>query len=499
MPSDVSLSQEESLALRKKKLDRLRQGEIAYPNDFSITGSIDEVRNAAIAEEVSAAGRLVSRRTAGKACFANIEDGTASVQIYASERDSKEALEWLLNVDFGDIVVVCGKLFVTKKGEKSINVKSGRMVAKCLQNYTPKVAPTGEQERKRRYLAMAMRPEIAKRFRLRSKIIAELRSFFEREGYLEVETPMLHPVQGGAAAKPFETELEALGRTYFLRIAPELYLKRLLVGGYDKVYEINRSFRNEGMSDEHNPEFTMLEFYATYHRYGDLMLLTERLIAEISAKNWQGDGEGNLRYRWGGHDIDLTPPYRAMTMAEALLETNGWDEGNVGDIGFLRKQAARHEGSKAEKASEGDDIGALMMLLFEKTVEKKLIQPTFITDFPASVSPLARRHDGNQKTAERFEFFVGGKEIANGFSELNDPEEQARVFKQQAKLAAEGDDEAMRYDEEYIAALRYGMPPAAGEGIGVDRLVMLLLECESIRDVIAFPHLRPEMATGKNA
>lgn len=495
MSKEGSLTQEEALAQRQGKLDKIRREEQAYPNDFLPSGNIARVRGLGAGETVKVAGRLESRRTAGKACFANIADGTGSLQLYAN-KETADVLQWLGELDFGDVVGVEGELFETKMGELTVKLTQGRVLAKCLQNYTPKVAPTGEQERKRRYLAMAVRPGLQERFRRRSGIVRELRDFLEGEGYLEVETPMLHPVQGGAAAKPFKTTFDALDRDCFLRIAPELYLKRLLIGGYEKVYEINRSFRNEGMSDEHNPEFTMLEFYAAYHRHKDLMQLTERLLWHLAGQDWRDDNDSSKdgTYTWCGHQISLEPPYATMTVIEALRDANGWSEEQAGDVSFLKTQAARLEGSKAEKAAAGEDLGALRMLLFEKTAEDKLIQPTFITDFPASMSPLARRCDHDPDTAERFELFIGGREIANGFSELNDPEEQERVFREQAKMAEQGDDEAMRFDADYITALRYGMPPAAGEGIGVDRLAMLLLGCDSIRDVIAFPHLRPEAA-----
>ncbi len=495
MTSDRSDTQEEAMSRRQGRLDGLRREGVAYPNDFRPDGTVAKVRAKAVGERVRVAGRFESRRTAGKACFADVADGTGSIQVYAN-KDAAAVLEWLESSDFGDVVGVEGELFETKMGELTVKAEVGRTVAKCLQHYAPKVPPTGEQERKRRHLALAMVPELRERFRRRSGIVRELRGFLDGEGFLEVETPMLHPIQGGAAARPFVTEFDALDRTCYLRVAPELYLKRLLVGGYDRVYEVNRSFRNEGMSDEHNPEFTMLEFYAAYWNYEDMMELTERMLGRLSAADWRGDGSGGAKLSWRGHEIDLEPPYERVTLLEALCSANGWEASKVADPAFLKEQAAGLEGKKAEKAASGDDTGALQMLLFEKTAEDALVQPTFVTDFPASVSPLARRRDDDPSIAERFELYVGGKEIANGFSELNDPEEQARVFREQARLAEQGDAEAMRYDEDYIGALRYGMPPAAGEGIGVDRLAMLLLGCDSIRDVIAFPHLRPEAPKG---
>ncbi|MBF2734520.1 MAG: lysine--tRNA ligase [Betaproteobacteria bacterium AqS2] len=479
MKEKGSLSIEEALAQRQRRLDGLREQGQAYPNSFVRSCTLREARARPVAEdgpELSLAGRLTNVRTAGKAAFANIADADGELQLYV-QQDAAEAFAWFGELDFGDVVGVTGRLFTTRRGELTLRVERGVTLAKCLQNYTPKSAATDERQRKRRYLALAQQPELRRRFAARTRLLAATREFFGARGFLEVETPMLHAVQGGAAARPFTTEHQALGRDYFLRIAPELYLKRLLVGGYEKVFELNRSFRNEGMSDD-----------------SDFMDLTAEFIQALAAVDWLERGAdftpGKLNFK--DHEIDCAAPFARIALPESLVRRHGWSAAEVEDAGFLAKQAAALPGAKAAKAQTEPELGALQCLLFEKTVEDTLIQPTFVTDFPASMSPLARRSDADPTRAERFELYVGGREIANAFSELNDPEEQARVFEEQAARAAGGDAEAMRYDEDYIAALRYGMPPAAGAGIGIDRLAMLLLDCATIRDVILFPQQRPE-------
>lgn len=495
MAKETSLTLEENLALRRKKLDRLRGEQIAYPNDFKRSGTLGAIRELALSSEVAAAGRLIAKRTAGKAIFATIADASGQLQLYAKQ-DSKEAFALLHDADFGDIIGVGGELFNTGKGELTVRVKLARMLAKCLLNFTPKVPPRGERARKRRYLALAASAALRRRFAKRGEIVASIRAQLIAENFLEVETPMLHSVQGGAAALPFVTHHAALDRSYFLRIAPELYLKRLLVGGYDRVFELNRSFRNEGMSDQHNPEFTMLECYAAYEDHRYMMDLNERLVCALAAHDWREVGDdfrpGVLAH--GGVELKLQPPFARTTLDQSLCAHNGWSESQLKDRAFLVEAAAKFEGEKAGKASELDS-GALRCLLFEKTVEAKLLQPTFVTDFPASMSPLARRSDAAPEVAERFELYIGGREIANAFSELNDPDEQAKVFAAQVARASAGDKEAMAYDEDYITALSYAMPPATGNGIGIDRLAMLLLGCDSIRDVILFPQQRPERAS----
>ena len=492
MTQNTSLNIEEILAARQAKLDKLRTAKQAYPNNFNRSHKLAETKDLPHDDAIiNLAGRLTNLRTAGKACFANIADESGDIQIYCKQ-DNAEVFAWLNDVDFGDVVGVSGSLFNTKKGELTLRLATGITLAKCLQNYTPKDALTKERERKRRYLALAQNKELRQRFMQRSNIIAEIRKIFTAHNFIEVETPMLHSVQGGAAARPFITLHHSLKTNYFLRIAPELYLKRLLVGGYDQVFEINRSFRNEGMSDAHNPEFTMLEFYATYRTYKDFMMLTTGLFRKLTAINWREDENFKENIlTWNNHEINFANDFKVISMEDSLCEYNNWSKEQIADKDFLLDQLNNFEGEKVANANTVD-IGVLQFILFEKTVEDKLIQPTFVIDYPASVSPLARRSNDDPTKAERFEFFVGGCEIANGFSELNDPDEQAKVFREQVAKAQEGDAEAMQYDEDYITALRYGMPPACGEGIGIDRLVMMLLDCESIKDVILFPQQKPE-------
>ena len=492
MAKETSLTLEESLALRREKLARLRKECAAYPNDFVRSSTLGEVRSLPEGSLVAVAGRLTGRRTAGKAVFANISDATGQMQLYAKQ-DSGQAFALLLDSDFGDIIGLEGELFITGTGELTVKAQSGKLISKCLLNFTPKVQPTEERERKRRYLALAARPELRERFIKRSQIVQKIRSHLLVKGFVEVETPMLHSVQGGAAAQPFVTHHMALDRDYFLRIAPELYLKRLLVGGFDKVFEINRSFRNEGMSEQHNPEFTMLECYAAYEDFNFMLEFNEQMLRMLAEIDWRGLGDRHVPgvIERDGVELKFKEPFARMTMAESLCKHNCWTEEQISDPAFLASEAGKYEGEKAAKASSMD-AGALRCLLFEKTVEHKLIQPTFITEFPASMSPLARRSDADPSIAERFELYVGGSEIANAFSELNDPDVQAEVFKAQVAKANDGDLEAMAYDEDYITALSYAMPPATGNGVGIDRLAMLLLGCSSIRDVILFPQQRPE-------
>ena len=496
MTQDTSQTIAESVDERQAQLAASRSLAPAYPNDFKRTDDVASAGQVPLDTSVALAGRLVARRTAGKATFANLADASGEIQLYVNMVEPA-VLAWINALHFGDIIGIKGQLFRTKKGELTVKLTAGQLLAKCLQPYTPKVAPTHDRELKRRYLALAMQPALRARFRARAKLIHKLRAFFDAEGYLEVETPMLHAVQGGAAAKPFATKHAALDREYFLRIAPELYLKRLIVGGYEKVYEINRSFRNEGMSDQHNPEFTMLEFYAAYQRYEDQMALTERLLHELARCQWRPDTTSATsgKYEWAGQIIDLTKKFTRLTLIDSLRKFNDWDANQVYDGAFLANQVRSFVGAKADEASRSLDVGVLQAILYEKTVEHRLIQPTFITEFPAAVSPLARRCDNNPALAERFELVIGGREIANGFSELNDPAIQAEVFQEQVQQSRRGDEQAMQYDEDYLTALRYGMPPTAGEGIGIDRLAMLLLGCEAIRDVILFPQQKPEQST----
>ncbi len=520
----VSTSQtdKEIRAERRAYLEEQReQQKNAYPNrgGFDQIVSIRSARKLTEANQhVVLAGRINSRRKAGKATFADLADGgeqlgdgeddhSNSIQLYASSQN-KDLLAWLNHLHMGDIIYVAGNLFITRKGELTVNLTEGRLLAKCLEPYTIKDSLAETRQRKRRYLALAVQPQMRAQFRARSNIIKSIRKFFDDKKYLEVETPILHEIQGGALAKPFKTRHAALERDFYLRIAPELYLKRLLVGGFDKVYELGKTFRNEGMSDKHNPEFTMLEFYAAYQRYTDLMELIANLLRYLIAQDWyELYHRSKLTYESSNDSpvvkqgkllidnklVDASDAFTIITLRDCLREKLKLSEEQLDDKKFLLQKTAKLRGGKAQRADDAIEIGYLHTLLFEKQVEAKLIEPTFVTDFPACVSPLARRKDDAQDLAERFELFVGGKEVANGFSELNDPDEQTKVFQQQVEAAQAGDDEAMQYDADFIRALSYGMPPAAGAGIGIDRIAMLLLGLDSIQDVIIFPQLRRDI------
>lgn len=506
MTDGSSLTPKEIIERREAKIAQQLEAGVAYPNEFQRSHVIHQVSDLELESQVSLAGRLVLRRKAGKTAFANISDGSETnsasddntIQLYATADDAA-VLDQLNDLDFGDIIGVTGTLFNTRKGELTVKLVSIILLSKCLQPFTVKDNLTADRQSKRRYLGLAIQPELRQRFRARAQLVTKIRDYFDIHGYLEVETPMLHQVQGGAAAKPFVTQHTALDQRLFLRIAPELYLKRLLVGGFDKVYEINRSFRNEGMSEQHNPEFTMLEFYAVYHDYHAFMDLVEDLFQRLVSNPenpWVATGIKSAT----GEAIDLSAKFTRLSLAEVICQHGACSIEQAHDADYLRSQLQTKEGDKVETALASSDIGKLQLLLFEKRIEDTLIQPTFITGYPASVSPLARRRPGQEhglELTDRFELFVGGREIANGFSELNNPYTQHAVFEQQVAQAAAGDEEAMQYDDDYIKALRYGMPPAAGAGIGIDRLAMLLLGLDSIRDVILFPSQRPE-APGKD-
>ena len=478
---------------RKAKLDELEAaGQVRYPNDFSPTHAAADLEKAEAGREpVRVAGRIMLLRQMGKSAFATLADASGEIQLHAAvgEDGDRACLDKLCELDLGDIVGATGSLFRTRRGELTVALSGLRLLAKCLRPLPEKhkglVDP--ELRARKRHLALISDSGERGRFRRRSEIIAFLRAFFDRRGYLEVETPMMHPIAGGAAARPFVTCHNSLDMQLYLRIAPELYLKRLLVGGYERVYEINRSFRNEGVSARHNPEFTMLEFYAAYRRHTDFMDLTEQLFAQLAERFLAGG-----RVDWLGHSLSLAPGWRRIGLVDAIAEHNGLTAEQARDPELLAARLAGFAGAKAAAAAGGrPPLGQLQMLLFEKTVAAKLIEPTFVTDFPASVSPLARRSDADPEVAERFELYIGGCEFANGFSELNDPAVQAQVFGAQAAAAAAGDEEAMHYDADYVEALEAAMPPAAGEGIGIDRLMMLMLGCASIREVVLFPLVRP--------
>ena len=481
---------------RRAKLTALRAKGIAFPNDFvqkDHAGVLTAKHGASEREaleketvEATVAGRIMLKRVMGKASFATIQDTSGRIQVYISEGDTgKDAQDAFKHYDIGDIIGVSGTLFKTKTGELTIRCKYLFLLTKSLRPLPEKFHGLSDQEIKyrQRYVDLIVNEDTRATFLKRSKIIQAVRNVLMAENYLEVETPMMHPIPGGAAARPFATHHNALDMQLFLRIAPELYLKRLVVGGFERVFEINRNFRNEGMSTRHNPEFTMLEFYCAYMEVNGMMDFIERLIRETAA------AAGQTKVTYQGKEIDFAQPYDRLTIAAAIKKY----QPDIGDelLNDKAKITAKLKGMGHEpRASDG--LGALQLALFEHTVETRLHNPTFLIDYPAEVSPLARRSDKNPEITERFELFIAGREIANGFSELNDPEDQAERFQEQVKQKDAGDHEAMHYDADYIRALEYGLPPTAGAGIGIDRLVMLLTDSPSIRDVILFPQMRPE-------
>lgn len=493
LPQDTNQIIEE----RRAKLSALRQTGIAFPNDFRRKNlaldlhkeygnqSNDMLEKNQISVEV--AGRMMLKRVMGKASFATIQDMSGHIQLYITNDFTGKAVHTeFKHFDLGDILGVQGILFITKSGELTIRVKSLRLLTKSLRPLPEKFHGLIDQEQKyrQRYLDLISNKDTRKVFVTRSKIIQVIREFFEARGYLEVETPMMHPIPGGAAARPFITHHNTLDIDLYLRIAPELYLKRLIVSGMEKVFEINRSFRNEGISIRHNPEFTMLEFYEAYQDHIYLMDLTEKLIRNIAIKSLD---TAEISYQ--GHKINLSDRFLRLSIIQAILKFNPeYTETQLNNRTFLiNKLKSLNISFKPD-----DGTGGLQLSLFEGTTEHLLINPTFIIDYPSEVSPLARRNDKNPEITDRFELYIAGREIANGFSELNDPEDQAARFQEQVHAKESGDKEAMHYDADYIRALEYGMPPAAGEGIGIDRLVMLLTDSPSIRDVILFPQLRQE-------
>jgi len=472
---------------RREKLKALRAAGQAYPNDFrknDFAKSLLEAYGDRTKEELekagvraSVAGRMMLKRVMGKASFATLQDGSGRIQIYVSnEIPGYDAFKhW----DLGDIAAVEGKLFKTMKGELTVHAEKVRLLAKALRPLPEKFHGLTDQEMRyrQRYVDLVMNPQVKEVFLARTRVIQSIRDTLVAEGYLEVETPMMQPIPGGAAARPFKTHHNALDMELYLRIAPELYLKRLVVGGIERVFEINRNFRNEGISTRHNPEFTMLEWYCAYEDWQYMIGLTERLVRAAA-------GKASVTYQ--GKALDFGKPFARLAIPDAIRQQG--IEGDLRDRKFLsstlKKLNVAHENRQG--------WGALQLMLFETVAEKHMVQPTFVTDFPAEVSPLARRRDADPELTDRFELFIDAKEIANGFSELNDPEDQAARFLEQAKMKEAGDQEAMFYDADYVRALEYGMPPCAGAGIGIDRLVMLLTDSPSIRDVILFPHMRPE-------
>ena len=493
------------IAERRAKLAALRRHGNAFPNDFvrrdlaydlhCAHGETEKEVLLGAAIQVAVAGRMMLKRVMGKASFATIQDAsgpdatdaTGRIQIYVAEDTLGTELHGAFkHWDLGDIIGVEGSLFKTKTGELSIRAKSLRLLAKSLRPLPEKFHGITDQEQKyrQRHLDLIMTEQTRRTFLLRSRIVQEMRAFMVARGYLEVETPMMQPIPGGAAAKPFATHHNALDMALYLRIAPELYLKRLVVGGFERVFEINRNFRNEGLSTRHHPEFTMMEFYEAYRDYRYLMDFTEELLRTLAQKTL-----GSTTLRYGEHTVELSRPFDRLTVAEAVLKYHPTlAAAQLADANWLRNELKRRGVTPHAHAG----LGSLQITYFEETTESLLIQPTFIIDYPAETSPLARRNDLRPEITDRFELFITGREMANGFSELNDPEDQAARFEEQAQAKAAGDEEAMFFDADYVRALEHGLPPTAGEGIGIDRLVMLFTNSPSIRDVILFPQMRPE-------
>ncbi len=482
---------------RRAKLAALRAQGNAFPNDFrrdALAADLHARHGAKTNEEleplaitVTVAGRMMLKRVMGKASFATIQDMSGRIQLYVTaDAVGADVHDAFKHWDLGDLLGATGHLFKTRTGELSLKVTTLRLLAKALRPLPEKFHGLSDQEQRyrQRYVDLITNPGSREVFRRRSQIVQAVREFFVGRGYLEVETPMMHSIPGGAAARPFATHHNALDMQLFLRIAPELYLKKLVVGGMEKVFEINRNFRNEGISTRHNPEFTMLEFYEAYQDYRYLMDLTETLFRQVALKV-----AGTTTVNYQGVAIDLGKPFDRLTMSEAIHKYHPQ---------YTLVELAKPECLKAAlmplevEVFATDGVGLLQLKLFEATTEDKLVQPTFIVAHPTDVSPLARANDANPAVTDRFELFITGRELANGFSELNDSEDQAARFRGQVEAREAGDEEAMYYDADYIRAMEYGLPPTAGEGIGIDRLVMLLTDAPSIRDVILFPQLKPE-------
>jgi lysyl-tRNA synthetase class 2 len=494
-PTEPPQDENQIMAERRAKLARLREAGPAFPNDFRRESLAADLHAAHGAKEAAAleseappacvAGRMMLKRLMGKASFATLQDMSGRIQVYVkTDLVGAETYDAFKHWDLGDIVGVEGTLFKTRTGELTIQATRVRLLAKSLRPLPDKFHGLADMEARyrQRYVDLIVNPESRENFVRRSRLVQAIREFFVARGYLEVETPMLHPIPGGAAAKPFTTHHNALDMDMFLRIAPELYLKKLVVGGLEKVFEINRNFRNEGISTRHNPEFTMIEFYEAYRDHHYLMDLTETLLRECAQKILGGTA---LSYQ--GEPIDLARPFDRLTMAEAIAKYNPkYPLADLAKPEYLKMALVPFE----IEVFPTDGLGLLQLKLFEATTESKLVQPTFIVAHPTDVSPLARANDADPSVTDRFELFITGREMANGFSELNDPEDQAARFAAQARAKEAGDEEAMYYDADYIRALEYGLPPTAGEGIGIDRLAMLFTDSPSIRDVILFPQLK---------
>ncbi len=492
------LDENHIIATRREKLERMRADGGAYPNDFRrdtlaefLHGSYGEAEAAVLEGETTMfalAGRLMAKRVMGKASFGQLQDMSGRIQIFVQQNAVGEAVyDSFKHADVGDVLGVTGTVFKTKTGELSVKVATLRVLVKGLRPLPEKWAGLTDTEvrYRQRYLDLIVNPDVRATFEKRGKAVRFIRNFLDTLGFVEVETPMLQPIPGGATARPFVTHYNALGRDFYMRIAPELYLKRLVVGGFEKVYEINRNFRNEGLSTRHNPEFTMLEFYQAYADYQDAMDLVETLVRDVAITV---NGSAQLSYQ--GREYDLDQPFNRWTMKEAVLRYNpGLDPAVLED----REQLVAFVKSVGGDAKPSYGLGKLLTEAFEQTAEEQLFDPTFITEYPTEVSPLARCNDANPEITDRFELFIGGRETANGFSELNDPDDQAARFHAQVAAKHAGDDEAMVFDADYIRALEYGLPPAAGVGLGIDRLVMFLTDSPSIRDVLLFPQMRPEV------
>lgn len=485
----------EQIEQRLKKTNELRKAGIdPFGGSFEVTHHAAEILNAyhdTTSEELdlrpvtcTLAGRIVAKRDFGKASFGHIQDSTGRIQFYLKKDILGEGFNILKKIDVGDIIGITGRLFRTKTGELTVEVHDFSLLSKSLRPLPEKWHGLRDVEirYRQRYLDLIVNPQVRRTFELRSQIIKAIRDFFEDNSFIEVETPMMHQIPGGAAARPFRTHHNALGIDLYLRIAPELYLKRLLVGGYERVYELNKNFRNEGLSTKHNPEFTMLEFYMAYKDYNFLMSFTEDLITTVANKVLK-----TLKLPYGEDVIDLTPPWPRIQMFEAMIR-HGVPEQVLKDP----EETIRYAMQEGIDIKKGASFGKVLDEIFKEKVEPHLIQPTFITDYPVELSPLAKRKKECPELVERFELFIASRELANAFSELNDPIDQRERFLKQVEARERGDEEAQWMDEDFVKALEYGMPPAAGEGIGIDRLVMLFTNSPSIRDVILFPQMKPE-------